>query len=142
MTGALVDTGFLVALFRRNDTLRDAAREYIRQHPHALGTVAPVIVETCFFLDPRAKSDLLEWVIRGALSVAEVPVDAYPEIQATFVKYADREIDFADAALLWLGSVSGCRRILTVDAKDFQVLRLKGNKRFEIASWMGGRKRR
>ena len=136
MSGALVDTGFLVALFRRNDRLRSAAREYLLENTHPLMTVTPVIVETCLFLSSRAKSDLLEWVVRGALSVADVPIDAFPEIQATFRKYADREINFADAALLWLGSVSGCRKILTVDARDFEVLRLKGNKRFEVVSWM------
>ena len=69
MTGALVDTGFLVALFRRSDRLRAAAREHLRAHTYGLATVAPVIVETCFFLDPRGKAELLEWVVRGGLAV-------------------------------------------------------------------------
>jgi predicted nucleic acid-binding protein len=78
VTGALVDTGFLVALFRTNDRLRAAAREHLKAHTYRLATVAPVIVETCFFLDPRGKSNLLEWAARGAITVADVPVDAYP----------------------------------------------------------------
>jgi predicted nucleic acid-binding protein len=136
VTGALVDTGFLIALFRRGDKLRSAARDYLREHTHALATVTPVIAETCFFLDARAKADLLEWVIRGGMSVVDVSADAFGVIRTTFPKYADREIDFADAALVWLASTSGCRRILTVDAGDFDVLRVKGNRRFEIVSWM------
>jgi uncharacterized protein len=142
VTGALVDTGFLVALFRRNDRLRSAARDYLREHTHALATVSPVIIETCFFLDVRGKSDLLEWIIRGAIAVADVPVDAYPEIKASMNKYADRDIDFTDAALIWFAAVSGCRSILTVDAKDFGILRIMGNKRFNVVPWARERKRR
>lgn len=136
MTGALVDTGYLVALFRRADKLRNAAREYLRDHTHTLATVTPVIAEACFFLDARAKADLLEWVIRGGISVVDVPPDGFAAIRAAFLKYADRELDFADAALLWLASTSGCRRILTVDVADFEVLRAKGNRRFEVVQWM------
>ncbi|HEX2829763.1 MAG TPA: PIN domain-containing protein [Burkholderiales bacterium] len=136
MTGALVDTGFLIALFRRGDKLRSAARAYLREHAHALATVTPIIGETCVFLDTRAKADLLEWTIRGGLSVVDIPADGFVAIRTTFLKYADRDLDFADAALVWLAMTSGCRRILTVDARDFQALRVKGNKPFEIVSWM------
>ena len=53
MNAVLVDTGFLVALFRRDDRLRGTARDYLEAHNHPLVTVAPVIVETCLFLDAR-----------------------------------------------------------------------------------------
>ena len=142
MSGALVDTGFLVALFRRGDRLRSAARDYLRDHSHALATVTPVIAETCFFLEPRAKADLLEWVIRGGMSVVDVSADGLGAIRTTFLKYADRDLDFADAALVWLGSTSGCRRILTVDSADFEVLRAKGNRRFEVIPWMDAPRQR
>ena len=55
MLGALVDTGFLVALFRRRDRLRSAAREHLQAHTYGLATVTPVIVETSFFLDPEVR---------------------------------------------------------------------------------------
>ena len=136
MTGALVDTGFLVALFRRNDRLRAPAREHLRAHTYRLATVTPVIVETCFFLDPTGKCNLLEWVVRGGLTVVEIPLDAYREIKVLIGKYADRDMDFADAALVWFAAASGCRSILTVDESDFGVYRLKGNKRFDVLPWI------
>lgn len=135
MIGALVDTGFLVALFSRRDPLRRAARQHLEEHTYPLATVAPVIVETSFFLDARAKADLLDAVLRGAVAVAELPADAYRDIKTFVLKYADRDIDFADAALIWFAGASGCRRILTVDERDFSVYRLKGNKRFEVIAW-------
>ncbi|HYH43360.1 MAG TPA: PIN domain-containing protein [Burkholderiales bacterium] len=136
MNGALVDTGYLVALFRRSDRLGAAARAHLRAHTFRLATVSPVIVETCFFLDPVGKTSLLEWAVRGGLAVADVPVAAYPDIKALIGKYADREMDFADAALVWFAAVSGCRSILTVDESDFSVYRVKGNKRFDVLPWM------
>ena len=136
MTSVLVDTGFLVSLFRPADRLRAQARACLQMNRHPLITVTSVIVETCFFLDAAGKGRLLEWVERGALDVADVPVSAYPEIATTIRKYADRKIDFADAALVWLAEQSGCRAILTVDLRDFGVYRLKGGKRFELVKWI------
>jgi predicted nucleic acid-binding protein len=135
MTGILVDTGFLVSLFRPTDRLRAQARECLRANRHPLLTAAPVIVETCFFLDAAGKGRLLEWVRRGALAVADVPVSAYAEIGTIIRKYADRNIDFADAALVWLANHTGRRDILTVDKADFSVYRLKGGKRFALMAW-------
>ena len=139
MTGTLVDTGFLVALFRRRDRLHGSARMYLQAHSHVLATVAPVIVETSFFLSADGKANLLEWVLRGGLTVSEVPSAAYRDIKSIVLKYGDRDIDFADASLIWLAGLTGCRRILTVDERDFGVYRAKGNKRFQIVAWHGDR---
>ena len=135
MTSVLVDTGFLVSLFRPSDRLRAQARECLLANRHPLLTAAPVIVETGFFLDAAGKCSLLEWAQRGALAVADVPVSAYTEIGTTIRKYADRNIDFADAALVWLANHTGMRDILTVDEADFSVYRLKGGKRFARLKW-------
>ena len=135
MTRVLVDTGFLVALFRPSDRLRKHAREHLLAHRHPLVTAAPVIVETCFFLDAAAKGKLLEWVLRGALDVADAPVSAYAEIASIVRKYAEQQVDFADAALVWLANQTGIRGVLTVDEADFAVYRLKGGKRFELMKW-------
>jgi predicted nucleic acid-binding protein len=137
VTSVLVDTGFLVSLFRPADRLRAQARECLLANRHPLVTAAPVIVETCFFLDASGKGRLLEWVLRGALAVADVPVSAYPEIRVIIQKYADQKIDFADAALVWLANHAGIRDILTVDEADFSVYRLKGGKRFVLVKWFG-----
>lgn len=132
----LVDTGFLVALFRRRDKLRAAARAFLTSSRSPLATVAPVIVETCFFLAAPEKQDLLEWTQRGALGVHELPAEAYPNVSRLIGKYADRDPDFTDLALVWLAQQSGCHRVLTVDASDFAVYRGKAGKHFELVGWM------
>jgi predicted nucleic acid-binding protein len=131
----IVDTGFLVAFGRSADPLHHHAVSFLRRYSGRLITVAAVIVEASFFLSVRSKQPLLDWVHAGGLAVVETPVSAYPDLSAIIGKYEDREIDFADAALVWLADQSGVRSILTVDRADFEVYRLKGRKRFRLVAW-------
>ncbi|OGA67574.1 MAG: hypothetical protein A3G83_03825 [Betaproteobacteria bacterium RIFCSPLOWO2_12_FULL_68_20] len=135
MTPVLVDSGFFVALFDPSDHLAAPAARYLREHSHPLATVSATLIEACFFLAPDRKAELLTWVRRGAASVVEIPVQAYPQLELTLRKYADRDIDIADAGLIWLANETGARRILTVDRKDFEIYRLKGNRYFEVIDW-------
>lgn len=135
MNPVLVDTGFLVALFRPKDRLASSAVRYLSSHRHPLITVGAAVVEVCFFLDVQGKADLLSWIARGGAAVAEVPVSAYPAIALAIRKFADQDLNFVDAALAWLGSDIGTGRILTTDRMDFEVLRLKGGRRFELIDW-------
>ena len=137
MTSTLVDTGFLVALFRSRERFNGAAKAYLIRNRQPLLTVTPVMVESAFFLAAAEKRALLEWVRREGLQVAEWPPAAYARTEAIIAKYADRDIDLADAVLIWLAEQSGCRAILTVDARDFSVYRTAGGKRFEMLDWKG-----
>jgi len=119
VTRILADTGFLVALFHPADRLAPSARSYLSKHRHPLATVAPVIVETCFFLSGAEKAELLDWTQRGGVAVVETPIESYAEIAAIITRYADRELDLADAAPIRLANASGQHRILTVDGRDF-----------------------
>jgi predicted nucleic acid-binding protein len=134
----LVDSGFLVALFRRRDHLREAARRFLTASRAPLATVAAVIVETAFFLDAEEKQNLLEWVRRGALAVHDVPVEAYPRLAWLIAKYADCDPDLTDMALVWFAGEAGCHRVLTVDAGDFAVYRGKSGKHFDLVDWING----
>jgi uncharacterized protein len=135
VTRILADTGFLVALFHPADRLAAPAQAYLRKHRHPLATVTAVIVETCFFLSSAEKADLLAWAQRGGIAVIETPVDCYPDLASIIGRYANRDIDLADAALIWLANSSGQNLILTVDERDFSAYRLRQGKRFELVSW-------
>ena len=135
MKPVLVDSGFLVALFLPADNFAAPAARYLLEYKHPLVTVSAAVVEACFHLRPARKAELLTWLRRGGASIVEVPVGAYAQLELTPRKYADQDIDFVDAALVWLANETGAVRILTVDHADFNVLRLKGGKRFELIDW-------
>ena len=135
MTPVLVDTGFLVALFDPTDALAASAANYLKAHRHQLVATTATVVEASFFFPPKAKADLLAWIRRGGMAVLDVPADAYAQLEMTLRKYSDQDIDFADAALIWLAGETGAAQVLTVDRKDFEIFRLKGGKRFEVIDW-------
>lgn len=135
MARLVVDTGFLVALYLRRDNLHDSAIRFLQTNRSVLLTVAPVIVETCYFLNVRGKVEFLKWLQRGGIHVTEIPSDAYPRLALLIEKYADLDIDLADAALIWFAELSEERRILTVDNHDFSSFRIKGRTRFDLVPW-------
>jgi predicted nucleic acid-binding protein len=131
----VVDTGFLVALYRRRDALHADALAFLRENQAPLVTASAVVVETCYFLHTRAKVELLDWIAKGGLTVAEVPVEAYPDLGRLLARYSALDLDLTDVALVWLAELLGEHRILTVDERDFAAFRLKGKKRFELVQW-------
>ena len=131
----LVDTGFLVALYRVRDELHREALAFLARTDIALVTVSAVIVEACYFLDTRGKIALLEWIGVGGLTVVELPADAYSAAAKLLQKYRDLDADFTDVALVWFAEQIDERRILTEDERDFAVFRLKGKRRFELVKW-------
>lgn len=135
MDRVLVDSGFLVALGRRSDRRHAAAVAYLKASDEQLVTAGAVVVETCYFLNARAKRELLRWIAVGGILVAEIPPSNYDDLGAIIERYASRDIDLADAALVWLADQTGVRRILTLDTVDFTLFRLQGGKSFDLVDW-------
>ena len=135
MERLIVDTGFFVGLGRRQDEYHRPACAFFELFEGQYVTVAPVVVEACHFLGPQARANLLDWIHADGIAVADVPVGIYPELAEIVRRYSSRDVDFADAALVWLANESGLNRILTVDRADFSTFRLKNGKRFELIEW-------
>lgn len=134
MERLIADAGFFVAIARRSDPRHRGAVAFSDKFSGQLVTTSAVVVEACHFLTPSARINLLDSA-GPRLAVVEVPVSSYPDLAATIGKYSDREVDFADASLVWLAERSGLRKILTVDVSDFSTFRLSSGKRFDLVDW-------
>jgi predicted nucleic acid-binding protein len=130
----IADAGFVIAITRRSDPHHARAVAFSAKFSGQLITTSAVVIEACHYLIPAARINLLSSV-GPRLAVVEVPVLSYPDLAATIRKYDDREVDFADASLVWLAERSGIRKILTVDVSDFSTFRLSSGKRFELIDW-------
>ena len=135
MKSVWVDSGFLVALGIESDPRHAAARTFLHGFTGRMLVPEPVVVETCCFLSAAGKVRLLDWVRKLPRAVHAVPPQAYPELSAILTRYAGLDLDFADAALVWLADKTGCRSILTVDVRDFSAIRLAKGRRFELEKW-------
>ena len=136
MERILVDTSFLVALGRTKDPAHEPARKFLASNTLPFLTVSAVVVECCHFLSLESRKALLGWLAADGPAVVEVPASSYPDLVKTMVRHAERDVDFADAALVWLAEQTGNRHVLTVDRGDFSRFRLKGGKRLELVEWL------
>lgn len=128
----LIDTGPLVALHARDDTHHTAVAQWLAGFHGQLHTVEAVLAEAAFFLPPRGRAALAELAAAGVLLVHEPGIDGHSRMAALLRKYADRDPDWADIALVWLAESTGIRRIATINVADFSVYRIDGRKRFEL----------
>ena len=131
-TAAWVDTGFLVALFARNDPHHASAVEFLANAQRLeLHSLWPVVVEASFFLDTSGKIALLSWLERHGVILHDIHIAELPAICATLKKYHDLTPDFTDAALVTLAGIQSINRIITVDVRDFSAYRLPDGRAFE-----------
>ncbi|HNQ57254.1 MAG: PIN domain-containing protein [Burkholderiales bacterium] len=131
-TAALVDTGFLVALFAKSDKHHRSAREFLAQAGNIrLHSIWPVVAEACHFLDTNGKAALLKWLERGTVAIHDIVVADLPAVRKTLEKYRNLDPDFTDAALVTLAGSLGITGIITVDCRDFSAYRIDNGQSFE-----------
>lgn len=134
---AWVDTGFLVALFARDDPHHQSAVKFLAgARDLEFHSIWPVVSEAGFFLDPAGKAAMLEWLERGPILFHEIGITDLPAIRSTLKKYRDLSPDITDAVLVTFAGLHGITRIVTVDVRDFSVYRTPGGKNIERL-WIG-----
>jgi uncharacterized protein len=126
----LIDAGPLIALFAVDDAyharydglISDAAPGTLR-----LVTTWPCVIEAAYLLRQKLRFEMLDWIGRGGVQV--FPFDAaHLQIMVPWMRRygtsTRREMDFADASLIWLAHETGLREIMTTDVNDFSRYRL------------------
>ncbi len=124
----LIDAGPLVALVDADDQHHEKCVACLKSLREPLVTVWPPLVEAVYLLGdlPKAQEALWETLARGAVQLLRLDLADIPRIRELVIKYADRPMDLADAALVRVAEREGIGRIFTVDRKDFAVYRLHG----------------
>lgn len=137
MRSVLVDSGALVALFNLRAKWHEHFKSSVRELAAArvpLLTTWPCVTEATHLLsrlDNRLR--LLSWIIEGGALVDNFNASDLKPMSGLMRRYSNRrEMDLADASLVWLATAAGAGEILTLDNNDFERYRLPGNKRFEI----------
>jgi uncharacterized protein len=76
--------------------------------------------------------NFLKSIKRGELTMGQITVDDLARAAELLEKYADSKIDLVDCIITAMAERLKIRRILTVDRRDFQLLRPKHCSYFEI----------
>ncbi len=127
----IVDTGAFVALFDRRDEYHKEAKDFFSTVQGQLITTLPVLTETCFLLDHRARCIFLKSLEASAINIFPIETHHIPRIVELVEQYADLPMDFADASLVLLAEAFGSGQIATVDQRDFSIYRWMNNRPFE-----------
>ena len=133
MKPVLLDAGAIVALFDRTESYHQACAEHIDAQGGQLVTCEAVIAESCHLLRrvPGAADAVIANVEAGIFQIPFSLSSAASQLRRILRKYRDRQVDLADACLIWLATELGTGRILTLD-RDFEIYRWGGNRRFEL----------
>jgi predicted nucleic acid-binding protein len=130
----LVDTGPIVAILSESDEFHEACVEQLQRIKGPLLTCWPVITEAAWRLRayPLAVRKLVS-SFRG-LPFELVPLDQadLSGIATILAKYESLGIQLADASLVHLANREGIDTILTLDRRDFGVLRLGRGRKFRV----------
>jgi predicted nucleic acid-binding protein len=118
---AIADTGYLVALLRRDDEHHDWAKGLAGQFELPLLTCEAVLAEAAFHL--KSSILILEMLKRGAIRVAFDCSRHLESLQALAERYEGRHPDLADLCLIRMSEMYPRHSIITVDAADFRVYR-------------------
>ena len=128
----IIDTGFIVALFNERDEhhglVKSVAEKIECYHWY---TTSFVIQEIFWLLVKRINRTMaLKFLetIQSFLLLPELPHDWYQRMLKVLKQYSSAGIDMADASLVLLADQLGTGNIVSVDRKDFTILRWNSSK--------------
>lgn len=131
MPNVLLDTGPLVALFKRNDTHHARAVAWFKRQRGPLLTTQAVVTEAWHLLSVPARLPLARFVT-AACEVHDFGSQGQARIVAMLERYADLPMDYADATLVVLGDVLHATSIATIDVNDFSAYRLANGRALKL----------
>lgn len=122
-----------MALLDRSERNHAACAEAIEESAAPLVTCEAVIAESCYLVRKQtgAAEAILENVKTGAFRIPLQLSHAAGPLQRLFRKYRDREMDLADACLVYLAGELQTGDIFTLDS-DFEIYRWGSGKPFHL----------
>lgn len=127
MTEWLLDTGPLVAYLDGSDAHHGWSAQVFKALSGPVLTCEAVVTEAFYLTRGLADAPqrILAMIEVGAIGIVPVlPVEA-SAVRATISRYADRQVDFADACLVRLVELHPRAKLITLDT-DFRIYRRLG----------------
>jgi uncharacterized protein len=126
----IADTGWIVAFLDGRDRYHPWAKEQANQYPPPYFTCESVLSEAHFLLQRiRGATSVMRGMIEdGAMDVSFSYSRHVHRVHELLRKYEDRPMDFADACVVRMAEIHSDSLVLTVDALDFRVYRIRRNR--------------
>lgn len=131
----IVDTGFIVAFFSEKDAYHELALKVEQSLGDETQFVSTLFVIQEIFNLIKSRKDVknalrfLEQVNLGFISLPKLPDDFFEKQRIVLKRYQDRNLDFADASLVVLADHLNLGEIVSVDFKDFSIVKWANGKK-------------
>jgi predicted nucleic acid-binding protein len=123
----IADSGGIYALYDRRDAHYTRVRAAVEREKDEIIIPSVVLTEIDHLLrmrvGNRAMLQVLADIDKGAFQIEAVTPDDLRRCAVLIQRYADLELDLCDAAVVAAAERLGTKRILTVDERDFSVIR-------------------
>lgn len=133
---AILDTSFLFALTDQNDRNHDRVLAVAQTTIEPLLLPMVVLPEVCYLIASRlghqAMRRFLDNLTDSSTHLEAITALDLERVNQILEQYADSQLDFVDAVLVAIAERVGITRVLTLDRRDFSLVRPKHCDYFEI----------
>jgi predicted nucleic acid-binding protein len=130
----LLDTSGLVSLLDRSQAQHKPCVDFFRAWRKPVLITEAVVTEGTHLLGrvPGGPLAVLRFVLDGGAVLVPCSGRAIARAESLMRRYAELSIDYADATLVVLAEDMATPHILTLDRRDFTVLRWRERRAFQI----------
>jgi hypothetical protein len=133
---ALLDTSFLFALANTTDRNHAHVLSVARTLPDPLLLPVSVLPEICYLLASRlghaAMRRFVQELTKSNTVLEPITLADLQRVSEVLEQYADSRLDFVDATLVAIAERRNITRILSLDRRDYSIIRPRHCSYFEI----------
>lgn len=125
----IADTGFILARWSKSHNRRQWAQSYFDKYPPPFVTCDAVLIEAGYRL---GVPELAPRLLRDGDYISGLEMSEHAESLIWLLrKYADRQMDLADACIVLLSEQHQNSVVLTTDKRDFSIYRTRNGSRIQ-----------
>jgi predicted nucleic acid-binding protein len=132
----LLDSGFLFASLNTSEAEHQSTIRVLENIREPIVLPVPAITEIAYLLardiNNEAAAEFIASLATTALTLETPRQEDYSRSAEILRQYADAKVDFVDAVIVAIAERLNITRILTLDRRDFQMIRPKHCASFEL----------
>jgi predicted nucleic acid-binding protein len=133
---AILDTSFLLALTNTKDRNHSRVLNIARTISDPLILPISVLPEVCYLIASRLGHQAMRRFLKELTASSTVlePITSLDLERVTGIldQYADSKLDFVDATIVAVAERENITRVLTLDRRDFTIIRPRHSPYFEL----------
>jgi predicted nucleic acid-binding protein len=132
----LLDSGFLFAALNASETEHNSTIHVLKDIRESIVLPVPAVTEVAYLLardiGQNAAADFVGSLAETDLTLESPIRDDYLRSGELLRQYSDAGLDFVDALIVAMAERLNITRLLTLDRRDFQIIRPKHCASFEL----------